>query len=804
MTGNEGNEGDEGNEVLSSTSHQSRTAIAAVLIAAVWLVWPARYPFTCGYARPVVDSGGQTLRVLLAPDDQLRFAPADGPLPPKYQTCLLVSEDRRFYRHPGVDPLALGGAFLSNLHGNRRRRGGSTITMQVARLAKPKARTYVAKLRECLTALRLSVHFSKREVLAMYAAHAPMGGNVVGLEAASLRYFGKRGQELTWAEAALLAVLPNAPSQIHVGRGRAQLVRKRNRLLHQLHLRGVLDSLSCAAACGEPLPSGVRPLPFAAPHAAELAARTGPATGAIYTTIDARIQAVVTGAVSAYARRLRESGVRNVAALVMQTETGAVLAYAGSQGYDDTLADGRVDGVLARRSYGSLLKPFLAACALQRGPWTLQSRLQDVPTFYGTFAPQNAAREYAGLVTVEQMLVRSLNVPAVRLLNAYGVRDFYEFLTDVGLGGLFRTPDGYGLALILGGAEAHLWELCGMYATLGNLGRRTVPHLLTIGQGNARADTLMASGAAWLVLKALTGLERPGIEAYWHNFGNQVPVAWKTGTSYGQKDAWAIGVNRQWTIGVWTGNFDGEGNAALTGAGSSAPLLFDLFNVLSRTDRPAWPEMPESGLRSVACCAQSGYAVGPHCRDTIELRVPVEAGRSQRCPFCRTFIVDRTTGCSLCSRCWDGRDTVWQHRAIVPPQARSILLRTGHAADSIPRHAAHCPSFSDSARLSVVYPVNGARIFVPRDLDGDYEKVVYSARHQRGDATLFWFRDGSYLGQTTGTHELADSPEPGVHSLAVQDDEGFIRTVTYETTKSVEKGYDSAAAGPPHEARPPG
>jgi penicillin-binding protein 1C len=772
------------------------TCGVVVVAMAAWLAVPPGRPFPDDYSTLVFDARGGLLRAALASDQQYRFPLETGELSPKYVAAVVASEDKRFFSHPGADPLALASAAAANLRAGKRVRGGSTITMQVSRLANPKRRTYVSKAIECVDAVRLSLHFSKRDVLAFYAGHVPMGGNVVGVQAASYLYCGKSASELTWAEAALFAVLPNAPSMINLERERPSLFARRNALLDKLYRTGSIDDVTRVTARGEPLPDPVKSLPFGAPHFTQYVASTYPDRRVIRTTLDGEIQEGVVDAARRHHAVLGAQGIRNLSVLVVETRTGKIRAYVGSQDFEDADHGGQVDGVRARRSTGSLLKPFLVAKALDRGPYTMLSRIQDIPTFYGTFAPQNSSKEFSGLASLQDVLVQSLNVPSVRLLNAYGVHDFYDFLVNSGFKGLFRDADGYGLSLILGGAEASLLELTQLYIALGNMGRSQplvavqedttrIHRKLSDTQrknppaSRAAGDRLFTCGSAWLVLETLTRPSRPGIEYYSEYFDHRVPVAWKTGTSYGQKDAWAIGVNAQWTIGVWAGNFTGEGNATLTGHASAAPLLFSLFNMLERDDEPAWFDEPYQDLADVECCAESGFPAGPCCPETVHVKRPQSSYASGVCPYHRRYLVDKETGRQVCSLCWKGVETEWVTRFVVPPAAREIFARTGRHADEVPVHSSNCSDFRDEHQMELVYPVDGIKIFVPRDFDGVHERIVFTAKHQRPSTHLFWYLNGSLVGETVDIHECAVDLFPGDYTLTVEDEDGFSRTANF-------------------------
>jgi penicillin-binding protein 1C len=473
--------------------------------------------------------------------------------------------------------------------------------------------------------------------------------------------------------------------------------------------------------------------------------------------------------------------------IIAETKTGEVRAYLGSHAFFDSLNAGQVDGIQAYRSTGSLLKPFLIAGILDRGPYTMLSKVQDIPTYYGTFIPQNASCSFNGLASLEKILIESLNVPSVRLLNTFGIQDFYSFLKDAHFKGLFRKPEDYGLSMILGGAEASLAELTTLYLILGNLGvdknlkyKKDNPKRIEVQQ----SGNLFSAGAAWLVLNTLNAVSRPGIEYYWNFFNNQVPVAWKTGTSYGQKDGWAIGVNNQWTIGVWTGNFNGRGNAALTGSRSAAPILFDLFNSLTYDEGSIWFSEPEYDLIEVECCLESGFPANPSCPLTKKNKRPITAHMPGICPYHRRFAIEKHSKKSVCSLCWDDEDVAWETRYIVPAGVRDILTRQGYTMDAIPYHYDQCPSIDQKNRLEITYPANGIKIVIPRDLDGKFQRIVFAAKHHQPKTQLFWYLNGDLVGNTTGKHILAVNLNAGSFRLTVQDEEGFSETVFFSAYKN--------------------
>jgi penicillin-binding protein 1C len=742
----------------------------------IYLCWPPSNPFPSNYSRILYDAKGELLQATLASDQQLRFPLSIDSLPEKYIRAVLTWEDRRFFSHPGVDILSIAKSFILNIQKNDRVRGASTITMQTVRLAHPGKRTYLRKILECITSLKYSLHFSKQKILKMYAAHVPMGGNTVGIESASYRYYGTPLKEITWSQAALLAVLPNAPSMINIEHQRGQLKKKRDLLLSQLLTRHYIDSLTYRTACTEELPEPQSRIPFKTPHFTQFAYSSCKAT-VIHSTLDYSMQFHAESIMRSFMAHLNSEGIRNCAVLISDTKTGAVKVYIGSQSFFDTVSSGQVDGVQALRSSGSTLKPFLVAKALDRGPFTMKTQIHDVPTWYGNFAPMNADQQFRGLVTMEEMLIQSLNIPAVRLLHAYGVSDFYTFLKDqAGISSLTRTAEGYGLSLILGGAEVSLWDLCALYRTLGNSGKYTHLYFDTPQQ---ESHQIFSRGAAWLTLEALRNVKRPEVEYYRQYFTEQLPVAWKTGTSYGQKDAWAIGVNAQWTIGVWVGNFNGEGNQLLGGSRSAGPLLFSLFRNFTDSKTTTWFEKPEIDLKKIEICSESGLLPNEYCPQRERIEIPECSYTTKLCSMHKHICMGKSSGYEVCSRCWDTPDTIWTVKTILDPAVVSIYKKSGRNFDVLPLHNPQCKMVSSHSTIEIEYPLDDHTIQIPRNYKGEYEKLVLKANYQRPSGHLFWYLNTVFIGETIDNHSIAVNLESNDYVLTVQDEEGATAEVRF-------------------------
>lgn len=744
---------------------------------------------------------GTLLGARIAADGQWRFPLMDH-VPDKFRTALLTFEDKRFESHWGVDPLALARAVRLNLEAGRVVSGGSTITMQVARLAAGReGRSYGEKALEALLALRIEASYSKEQILGLYAANAPFGGNVVGLEAASWRYFGRPPDSLSWAEAATLAVLPNNPSLVHLKRNRERLQARRDHLLRRLAAAGHLGALDLDLALSEPLAAEPHDLPDLAPHLLETLRQRHPDQHRLRTTLDARLQALATARLNEHAEVIARQQVNNAAALIIDNETFEVLAYVGNRGENGDIpifrgdvaarpaalrAENRnvpifsphVDIIRRPRSTGSILKPILYAAMLEDGRLTPNMLLPDVPTHYEGFSPENFDRRYRGAVRADEALAHSLNIPAVRMLKSYGVARFADLLRAAGMSTLMRPADDYGLTLILGGAEGTLWDITSMYASLAAMARTGAaehepvfrqPRVLLDAKATHYRETPIGPGGAWLTLQALLEVPRPGDEGHWKSFASSRAIAWKTGTSWGLRDGWAIGTTSRHTIGVWVGNATGEGRPSLTGSTMAAPLMFALFNGLP----PArWFDRPTHALRQITTCANDGFLASADCA-TERVWVPKDSHFDALSPHNLRVHLD-ARGARVhgdCESPFNMRHTSW----FVLPPAQEYYYRRAHAEyRGLPPLRADCQALTNpqAPALAVLYPEPNARVLIPRELDGARGRTVFEAVARRPEATLYWHLDGRYLGQTHTFHQQSLDLAPGEHILTLVDDTG--------------------------------
>ncbi|HOA41044.1 MAG TPA: penicillin-binding protein 1C [Halanaerobiales bacterium] len=731
--------------------------------------------FSTDYSTLVLDEEGKYLRVFLNSEEQWIF-PDDGrEVPERLKIAVLHFEDKRFEQHHGVDLAAVFRALYQNIKSGETVSGASTITMQLARLMKPKERTIKNKIIEMLQAVRIELKYSKEEILKAYLLHAPYGGNIIGYRTASLRYFAKEPEHLSWAEVATLAVLPNNPAHVNPLQNPARLKEKRDELLASLYEAGKIDRNTYQLAIAEPVADRLYPFPLSAPHLAEKLAREVEGD-IIRTTINKGIQDQVTAILKDYIEENRKRGIRNAALLVTETVSGEVKAYVASQDFFDDDNLGKIDGIQMRRSSASTLKPFLYALAMDEGMIIRESRLLDIPISYGGYTPYNANNKFSGVVRADEALIRSLNAPVVNLLYHYGIEKFYDFLEEAGMESLFRTPEEYGLSLILGGAEISLWELSRLYRGLGNYGRFSGLRVLK-DSGEATEKQLLSPGSAYLVLETLKELRRPGLEYYWQDFQSSAPIAWKTGTSYGSRDGWAVGVSPDWTIAVWVGNFAGGEIKGMSGLESAAPLLFKVFNQLEKRQEKNWFELPKEGLKAIQVSASTGYRLKDGPAELVTALAPAAAKPLQYSPYERVFYLNQAETMEVCSLCWDREDLKLVQKLVYPPQVYKYL--GNREIYALPAHNPACPGVRENNPIEFIYPQEGSLIFLPRGIDGEYQQLNLEVAHAHQESRLFWYLDNHYLGETVNKHQLNLALEPGWHQLQVVDGRGNSKGISF-------------------------
>lgn len=745
----------------------------------------------------VTDRDGQLLSAHIAADGQWRFPELDS-VPEKFKACIIHFEDRNFESHPGFYLPSILRAAKQNLKAGKVVSGGSTLTMQVVRLSRDNPnRTITEKVTEIIRAVRLESRFSKEKILRLYASHAPFGGNVVGLESASWRYFGRPAHELSWAESATLAVLPNAPSLIFPGKNDWQLLNKRNRLLNDLWLSGRIDSTSCALAKVEPLPKKPSPLPQLANHLLSRCEKDF-SRGMYYkTTLAKSLQTRSLEIVNRHVKKLGNNGIHNAACIIADVNSGEVLSYVGNASTSSAKAS-YVDLIDKPRSSGSILKPFLYAAMLSDGDMLPNTLVADIPTNYNGYAPKNYDEKFRGSVAAGTALSMSLNVPTVRMLRAHGIERFHYRLQKLGLNSINQSASHYGLSLILGGAEVSLWNLtkayCGMSADLTNYtannghydpGSYSKLHYALDNRDERPEKDLKPKGvfsaaSIYRTFEAMQTVNRPESQVNWESFRSSKKVAWKTGTSFGHRDAWAIGITPQHIVAVWVGNADGEGRPGLSGVTSAAPILFDLFDL---TEDRGWFPLPYDEMSHIAVCRKSGHRVSTVCPAIDSLWVPASGLKTVACPYHKLIHLDQsekyrvTSGCHPVSKM---KTIPW---FLLPPIQEWYYSRNHPGYKKLPPWLPSCEDKISENTIDIIYPRGSETVYLPFDFSSTRNKLIAEATHRNSDALIYWHLDDQYLGKTEDIHQMEILPDAGDHVLTLVDENGNTVERYFTTTE---------------------
>ena len=719
------------------------------------------------YSTAIFDANGMLMDVFLTDDEQWHIKVEDE-VAENLKDAVITYEDKSFYTHHGVNFLSIFRALKNNIIG-RQRSGASTITMQVAKLAAPKKRTYFNKLIEMIHAFKIESKLDKETILKLYLNNAPYGGNIVGYGTAARMYFKKDPQYLSWAECALLAVLPNSPGAINVEKNHEKLISKRNYLLDKLYDKGKLTDRQLSLAKSEPLPVERYPFERVAPHLARRLYNTEDSK-VIRTTIDCDLQKRMQEIVKSYVNYTHSEGITNAAMLIIENKTRDVKAYIGSQDFMDMENAGQVDGVIAKRSPGSILKPFLYALSIDEGMIAPESLVQDVPMFFANFSPQNANKKYTGMIEARQALISSLNIPFVHLLDQYGEYKFYYFLKDM-LGFEENEPEKYGLSLILGTKEFSIEEIGMLYSGLANYGNLTKLNYLLKDKNaeNVRSKAMFSKGSAYLTLDTLKELVRPGLNNLyrWKN-----PISWKTGTSYGKKDAWACGMTPDYTVIVWVGNFSGESNENLSGVISGGRLLFNVFQELNNSDKHF--EEPFYELENITVDKITGYRINLDGIETKTIRYPRKAKPLKLSPYYKKIYVN-DEDIEIDSR---SPDFASSHEKVVmnyPLEVVNYFIRENRDVSEI----YHTDSKEKS--LKILYPTPNLKILLPKDLDREQKLVVKIANLK--NQNLYWYLDKEFIGLDKSFEKEVEL-SVGDHTITIMAEDGEVTKTNFSIDKT--------------------
>lgn len=748
--------------------------------------------FKAPHSTILLSKEGKLLNAKIADDGQWRFPDVEK-TPQKFKDAIIAFEDHNFYTHWGVSVKAIGRAIKENYTAKKIVSGGSTITMQIARLSRGGKRNFWNKLIEAIWALRLEFKYSKKELLNIYASHAPFGGNIVGIEAAAWRYYGQAPEDLSWSQMATLAVLPNSPSLVRPGKNQEILLQKRNKVLKTLLNYGKIDEVTYELSLEEPLIGPPKKLPSFAPHLIQKAIQEGKKGSRIHTTLLYQRQVEFSELMQRHQKNLNQNFIHNASLLIIDVKSNEVITYIGNTA-ETNHHQKYVDIIQAPRSTGSILKPFLYSAMMQEGMIHNQQLIPDIPMYFDQFSPQNYDKSYKGAISVAEALSQSLNVPAVYLLKQYGVEKFLQLLHALGQNKINKNADYYGLSLILGGAESSLWDIANAYAgmvktlnyynqtnlynpTTWNTIQLYQTQLSKIDEKDMKTSSRIDAGAIYEVFEILLEVNRPYMESSWKKFSSSHRIAWKTGTSYGNRDAWAVGCTPDYVVAVWAGNATGEGRPSIIGTTTAGAIMFDIFSRLKKSKK--WFNMPYDELEKIGICKESGHRSTLDCVKVDSVWAHRNVEREDACHFHRTILTDLDENYRYYQNCTQGKRTKTVSWFELPPLQAYFYKKNHPEYKLIPPIHPDCSSTLEE-NFSIIYPKYNNKIIGTVGLDGKKKPIVFEASSIRANETLFWHVDNEYLGETSGSHTIKYFPTPGKHVLSVLDSNGNQKKILFE------------------------
>ncbi|MEZ5008502.1 MAG: penicillin-binding protein 1C [Chitinophagales bacterium] len=718
------------------------------------------------YSKVVLDKNDHFLHAYLSDDDKWRLYTEIDEITPELIQAIRVKEDRFFFYHPGINPIAIARAAFNNVRKGYRTSGASTITMQVARLQNPKSRSISSKLMEMINAFQLEWHYSKKEILQMYINLLPYGGNIEGIKSASLLYYNKFPQHLSLSEIALLSVIPNNPEKYKVGRDTEDLKNKRDQLLKFLKKRKTFGREMIDDALLQEVTAKRKSFPKFAPHFSNYVINHAKENN-IHTTLNKQYQAQVEELSQAYNKQLKYKNIHNLSVLVIDNKNRSVLAYLGSQNFNDAKNAGQVDGTNALRSPGSTLKPLIYALAFDEGLYTPKSVVSDLPINFDGYEPENYDEEYRGRVTIENALANSLNVPAVKVLKDLSVEAFTNSLSAANFKWINQQKDQLGLSLALGGCGVTLQELTALYAAFANEGQ-WAPLQIFKDEPLTMEQQIISEGASYMLYEILTQITRPDLPNEFANAKNLPKVAWKTGTSYGRRDAWSIGYNNNITVGVWVGNFSGEGVPELSGAEIATPLMINIFNALDYDKNDAGYKMPKSlALRYI--CEVSGKVPNDYCNNQILDYFIPEVSSLIRCDHLKKVWVNETYTESYCSYCLTNEAVIEKEYPNLPGDLITFYDKQNTTYTKIPPHNPNCSHLFADHPPQITQPSIGATYYLDTAAN---EQVLLKADAHNDVKEIFWYVNNTLVGSCATDEKFFIALPKGNIEITCTDDKG--------------------------------
>ncbi len=752
--------------------HKKKLFLALVILAVpffLFLIFHLLFPFKVNvpYSQIVIASDSSILHTSLSSDDKWRMKTELHEIVPQLREALIYKEDRYFYYHPGFNPLALSRALFNNILTGKKTSGASTITMQVVRLLEKRERTYGSKFIEIFRAVQLEWQFSKEEILQLYINLVPYGGNIEGVKSASVLYFDRLPNHLSLAQITALTIVPNRPTSLRPGKNNELIKKERNKWLTRFKEDLLFPEADIEAALLEPLEAKRIKAPKELPHLSNRLARQYPEKAIIPTCINKRAQQSIEQISFNYIQRIKQKHIHNAAVLLLNNQTLEIEAYLGSPDFSDNDHGGQVDGVRAIRSPGSALKPLVYAMGFDEGKITPKTILNDVPTDFDGYAPENFDKKFNGKVTVETALAFSLNIPAVKMLEQITVPHFVQKLKNAGFKKVTQEEKGLGLSTILGGCGVTLEEMTGLYSAFANSGQLYQLRYLKTDPKLKKAE-LFSPMAAYMTTDILTQITRPDLPHNYQNTYHVPTVAWKTGTSYGRRDAWSIGYNKKYTVAVWIGNFSGEGAPELTGADIATPLLFEIFNHIEYNAATNWFFKPDD-LKFRFVCPESGKLPGEYCNHTVVDYYIPNISSAEKCEHLKPVNVSADERYSYCTLCLPEGGYKKKLYPNVSPDLIDYYLSKGIHFEQIPEHNPRCSRIQESNAPKIISPVHNKEYIVDKE---EPAEIALKCNAHNEVKKVFWYVNNQFYKEAFVHEKLFLKPTEGNIKISCSDDKG--------------------------------
>ena len=790
------------------TPHHTKTLLKRILIvvistAALFFILNVLFPLPdkIEYSTIITDNKGEVIHAFLTKDEKWRMKTNLDEISPLLRKTIIAKEDKYFFYHPGINPFSMGRAAVKNIFQLKRTSGASTITMQVAKALEPKPRTYLNKLVEIFRAFQLEWKYDKEEILQLYLNIIPYGGNIEGVKSASILYFKKNPDHLSLAEITALSIIPNRPSSLIIGRNNDLVIRERNRWLKKFANDKVFTLKQIDDALQEPLTASRGSVPKMIPHLANKLKKKG--ENIVYTNIEANTQLKVEKLVSDYSRNLELKNIRNASVVIINNQTHEVITYVGSANFLDTIDGGQVNGAAAIRQPGSTLKPLLFGMCIDEGLVTPRAVINDVAVNYDGYAPENYDRQFNGYVTMEYALEHSLNIPAVKALRMLGKDKLIHKLAQCDFVQIKKDQKKLGLSMILGGCGTSLEELTALYTIFANEGKYIRPKIVdsrrsTVDGKETRSDrpglteaagaefrsdrpgltepkgvTILSPAATFMINETLSKVNRPDFPLNWQATERMPKIAWKTGTSYGRRDAWSIGYNKHYTVGVWVGNFSGLGIPEISGANIATPLLFKIFNTIDYDSDQEWFEQPKDCDTRIVC-SETGLLPEDHCTHTVmDYFIPL-ISNTQTCNNVQEVMISPEEKLSYCKTCMPDAGYKKKIYKMVPPDMQAYFEERKIAYDKVPMHNPDCEKIFKEGAPAITSPKNGSEYLISKK---NPEALQLSTNTGNDVSKVYWYINNRFYKSSDAKTKQFFIPEEGPVKISCTDDKGRNRDI---------------------------